>query len=62
MATAIRDGETPELPAAEVQVDELLGRANVAVDGKVEDGKSDPTNYMYHRREPHPCTKIAATR
>ncbi len=44
MATVIRDGETVEVPTAEVQVGDLLlvrPGAKVAVDGVVEDGESE---------------------
>ncbi len=44
MATVIRDGETVEVPTAEVQVGDLLlvrPGAKVAVDGVIEEGESD---------------------
>ena len=44
MATVIRDGETVDVPTAEVQVDDLLlvrPGSKVAVDGVVEDGESE---------------------
>ena len=44
MATVIRDGETVDVPTAEVQVDDVLlvrPGSKVAVDGVVEDGESE---------------------